>query len=172
MGDGTVGTPVEQSTPVQVGSADHVDVVAGYRHTCSIKSDATVRCWGDNTSNQIGQGGGGLPGYASPTAVSGVTAVSQLAVSREPAATDTCAVTASGELYCWGLGSGGVPSGVMNSAPLKASMGQYSRVAMSSYGGCGIETSETLSCWSTITGPYKNNSLGNGYFYGLPFPIK
>lgn len=172
VGDGTVGTPVEQSTPVQIGSADHVDVVAGYRHTCSIQSDATVRCWGDNQSNQLGQGPSGLSGSATPTAVSGVTAVSQLVVSREPAATDTCAVDASKELYCWGLGSGGVPSGGASSAPVKASAGQYSRVAMSSYGGCGIEVSQTLSCWSTITGPYKSNSLGNGYFYGLPFPIK
>jgi len=58
-------------------------VSAGDRHTCGIRMDGIVACWGDNTSGQASP----LPGTF--TAVSAGSA-------------HTCGIRTSGTLKCWG----------------------------------------------------------------------
>ena len=35
---------------------DVVDVEAGYEHTCAVKKDATVWCWGRGSEHRLGNG--------------------------------------------------------------------------------------------------------------------
>ncbi|MBM3785702.1 MAG: hypothetical protein FJW30_15155 [Acidobacteria bacterium] len=59
LGDGTF---VFRSTPVRVGSpltgfpAGVVSVAAGFVHACALHSDGRVRCWGENSRGQLGDG--------------------------------------------------------------------------------------------------------------------
>jgi alpha-tubulin suppressor-like RCC1 family protein len=38
------------------GLADIVALAGGWYHVCALRSDGTVLCWGDNGSNQLGDG--------------------------------------------------------------------------------------------------------------------
>jgi alpha-tubulin suppressor-like RCC1 family protein len=88
-------------TPVRVGAEQSwLDVAAGDRHTCAIRGDHTIWCWGSSDEGQAGQ--------LAP-------------VVREPARVDegadwnkivsgarhVCAIAANGSLWCWGAGEEG-----------------------------------------------------------------
>jgi alpha-tubulin suppressor-like RCC1 family protein len=57
LGDGTRGTTAMRLTPVTVlGITDAVEVSAGGNQTCMRSVGGVVRCWGDNTAGQLGDG--------------------------------------------------------------------------------------------------------------------
>ena len=65
LGDGTVGTPDNNPTPLLVTGSHTWDVlVAGDLHTCGIRTDGAAYCWGDD---EAGEGGDGSPDPGSPT---------------------------------------------------------------------------------------------------------
>ena len=73
--DGQLGdrTTDDRSSPVAVyGLASGVlSVTAGRYHTCAVLTSGAVKCWGDNSNGQLGDG---RPvGSSSPVAVSGLT---------------------------------------------------------------------------------------------------
>jgi alpha-tubulin suppressor-like RCC1 family protein len=57
---GQLGNGSTSTTPIGVASATTpiasgaVAIAAGERHTCAMKSDGTVWCWGYNGSGQLG----------------------------------------------------------------------------------------------------------------------
>ncbi len=111
LGDGTTGDPTLhlRAVPrkVQQGGGDIRGVVAisaGLFHTCALKGDGTVWCWGDDTYGQLGDGTTGDAGHHRLTAVrvrrgsgllSGVRAIG--AGERH-----TCARRGDGSAWCWG----------------------------------------------------------------------
>jgi alpha-tubulin suppressor-like RCC1 family protein len=58
--------------------------------------DGTASCWGDNTGGALGDGT--TTNRLTPTPVSGLTSVSQLAAGWN----HTCALKTDASLYCWG----------------------------------------------------------------------
>jgi alpha-tubulin suppressor-like RCC1 family protein len=52
-------TTTSSSVPVAVGGLSGATALAaGYKHTCAVLADATVRCWGGNTDGELGDGTG------------------------------------------------------------------------------------------------------------------
>lgn len=99
LGDGTT---TSRSSPVPVQSpfnADVIDVSAGYTHSCLVRRNYDVYCWGKNDRGQLGIGGptdGGAPNALAPSlAASNVVRVGV-------AGWHTCALTTLGEVRCWG----------------------------------------------------------------------
>lgn len=74
-----------------------VDVAAGDGHACLLRSDGTVRCWGANDFGQLGDG----TRTARPEPVEVVGAPPDVA-QIDAQGNDTCALTAAGEVWCWG----------------------------------------------------------------------
>ena len=79
----------------------------GVFHTCVVKYDGTVSCWGaEYVSEALGSGDGEYSGYPvdvlDSTGTTGSTLSSVVQVSA--GGQHTCAVKANGELYCWGEG--------------------------------------------------------------------
>ena len=97
----THNTRVELPGPV-------LDVATHKNHVCALveisSSDTSVYCWGSNVSGQLGDGS--FTDSATPVAVGGdLTAetVAQVVVGAQ----HTCALTESGEIYCWGVNEQG-----------------------------------------------------------------
>lgn len=82
-------------------------VATGAKHACALMASGAVRCWGDNTVGQLGQGNqesrGGKPGDMPPPDV----ALGGKAVHLVAAGQRTCAVMDTGSLRCWGDNGGG-----------------------------------------------------------------
>jgi len=83
--------------PVKViGLSSVISIASGWGHSCAMRSDGSVWCWGGNTAGQVGN-----PTFADqpiPVRVPGLPTV----VSIHASGVGTCAVTTSGELWCWG----------------------------------------------------------------------
>jgi hypothetical protein len=100
VGDGT-DTAAALTEPVRALVSNVVSLVSGEGHTCALRTDRTVACWGGNTSGQTGLDTDatrvltpqGLP----------LTDVVQLAAG----AMHTCALRGDGTVYCWGANYAG-----------------------------------------------------------------
>ena len=66
-------------------------------HTCAVRNDGTVRCWGNNGSGQLGDTS--FTDRPTPVAVGGLTTA--VAVSAGSTC-HTCALLADGTVRCWG----------------------------------------------------------------------
>ena len=100
---GTGNTTSPQLTPVVAsGVSTATEVSVGDNHSCASLSNNTVKCWGLNTSGQIGTGNTTSP-KSTPTAVSGVTTAS----STGGGATHSCAILYDSSIKCWGLNTSG-----------------------------------------------------------------
>lgn len=86
-----------------------IAVAAGYAHTCALLEDGQVKCWGLNTSGELGLGHrfsrGDLPAEADTV----LSAVPLGAIAVEIAVGDrhTCALVEGGLVKCWGRGEFG-----------------------------------------------------------------
>jgi alpha-tubulin suppressor-like RCC1 family protein len=80
-------------------------VTAGSNHTCVLTSAGAVRCWGDNSLSQLGDGTKTQRGL--PVDVVGLSSgVTDIASRAE----QTCAIVTGGGVKCWGLpNTGDVP---------------------------------------------------------------
>ena len=89
-------------------------IAAGFRHTCAIKSDGTLACWGYNSSAQLGSGN--RNSYWTPNTVAGLAGVTAIATG----ANETCAIHSGGNLSCWGNTSNTLPVAVAGFTGVKA----------------------------------------------------
>jgi alpha-tubulin suppressor-like RCC1 family protein len=78
---------------------------AGFDHTCVGVGPGNLYCWGSNASGEIGTGEECPPGceYLTAVAVGKITDAVQVNAGKY----FTCAVSASGRLWCWGINSTG-----------------------------------------------------------------
>jgi hypothetical protein len=111
----------------QASAAVFTQVSAGGYHTCSVRTDSTLACWGDNTYGQ-----------ATPPAVT----FSQVSAGLG----HTCGVKTDGTLACWGYNGSG------QATPPAVTFTQVSaNVALLLGFTCGVKTDGTLACWGDNT---------------------
>lgn len=82
-------------------------LAAGPVHTCALLVDGNVKCWGQNTYGQLGDGSTST--RSTPVAVTSGPAdvVALTASGLTIGGSHTCAVTRAGSIWCWGSGSHG-----------------------------------------------------------------
>lgn len=95
LGNGKIGG--FELLPVEVtGIKDAVQIHVGMGHTCAVRKNKDVLCWGYGAFGNLGNNSKESSG--SPVQVQGVNDVVSISSGRF----NSCAVTTAGELFCWG----------------------------------------------------------------------
>jgi hypothetical protein len=148
------GTTTLRTTPVQVGATlkPWRSVSTGEDHTCALRSDQDIYCWGNNGAGQVGQNNVGPNHVATVKKPASITGnggwVSVTAGYRH-----TCAINRDGTLSCWGasssgqLGNGGFDGFGIGSPQHAGTAKNWATVSAGSFFTCGIRGDGTLWCW-------------------------
>jgi alpha-tubulin suppressor-like RCC1 family protein len=152
--------PRPVTTPAAGGWAN---VTAGGNHSCAIRANGTLWCWGRNETGQLGignQNNQNLPRQVTTPAPGGWASVTAGGGDY------TCAIRSGGTLWCWGfndygqLGHGSPDPAVL---PLQVTTPALRGWASVTTGGdhtCAIRTNRALWCW----GLNNSGQLGLGYY--------
>jgi alpha-tubulin suppressor-like RCC1 family protein len=146
LGTGNAGTP---NTPTPVVMADNsylqgvIGVAAGEVHSCAVKSDGTVWCWGTGSSGQLGTG---TPNNNSqpPTQVTQLNNATQLAALDDT----TCARASDTTVWCWGNNQSNIPVQVLVE-PGGAAFTDVAEVAVGQSHTCARKTDGSVWCWGS-----------------------
>lgn len=151
---GSQGTPIAEPT-----DSTWLVLEAGRAHTCGVRANETMWCWGWNVSGQLGNGEHGS-GEQEPAPVQ-VGAGNQWKTVA-PGNYHTCAIDTTGRLWCWGLNSSGqLGDGTTTRRTTPTQVGtatDWESVTLMSRSTCGIRAGGTLWCW----GQNSSGQLGLG----------
>ena len=82
---------------------DVTQISTGYSYACALTTSGGVKCWGNNANGQLGDGT--TTNRLTPVNVSGLTSgVSSVSIGAND---NTCALTTSGGVKCWGHNGSG-----------------------------------------------------------------
>ncbi len=181
------GTTTDSSVAVQVKNVGGTGTVAstselysaerlasGEKHSCVLRADTSVVCWGQGDKGQLGSGATGdqsLPVVVT-TASGPLTGVRALGAGMK----HSCAVTAA-QLACWGENSDGqlgdgTTSARSFAAPVLTAGGPALTGAVEVHGGeshtCAHARAGVAWCW----GRNDKGQLGNGTTTKSPNPVQ
>jgi alpha-tubulin suppressor-like RCC1 family protein len=156
LGNGSMASSIAPASPLTIAGGVKA-ITAGGAHTCAIKTNDEVVCWGYNAQGQLGDGTNansltpvtvGIPG--------GVTAISA-------GGNHTCALKTNGDIACWGDNTygqfgNGTTTGSNTPVVLSIPGGIIAVSAGSTRHVCAIKTSGDALCWGDGT----FGQLGNG----------
>ena len=132
-------------------------IATGGRHTCMIVGGDRVRCWGNNSFGQLGDGT--TSNRTTPTPVSGSSGVVDLTevVQIAAGANHTCVLIADGTARCWGNNSfGQLGDGTTTQRLTPTTVPGLTGVVQITAGGshaCALLDDGTARCWG-------NNDFG------------
>lgn len=143
LGRSDVAAGASSARPGVVGTSYSM-VSAGRHHTCGIRLDKTLWCWGRDAEGQLGIQSS--DNQFMPKQV-GVAFVNVSAGGAH-----TCAVSQGGSLFCWGkndqgqLGLGAVSAGVNVPSPVGPQRRWLTVIAGGEH-SCAMADDGTLWCW-------------------------
>jgi alpha-tubulin suppressor-like RCC1 family protein len=155
----TATLSINSATPAATAPPATGKISLGQFHTCAVKADSTVACWGHNSSHEVTSGPVN-PSVPEPVVVAGLTGITQVAAGYQR----SCAIGNLGSIWCWG--------GAMTTpTPLKDSNGAdvlgAKVLAMGYVHNCFIDAGTTVRCWGDNSG----NQLGQGAASAYTSPV-
>jgi hypothetical protein len=141
--------------PQQVGDQDDwIDVQAGQNHSCGLRVEGSLWCWGENSFGNLGTGD--FTSHSSPFPI-GDASYTDLSLDTF----HTCAVDENADLWCWGrnvegqLGLGDIQDRAL---PTRVASGGWAQVAVGRFHTCAKKLDDSVWC----TGENVVGQLGVG----------
>ncbi|MEK7748403.1 MAG: Ig-like domain-containing protein [Nitrospirota bacterium] len=153
------------TTTLTINSAVPVHLPLGKNHTCARMTDGEMKCWGQNSSGQLGNKT--KDDATTPSSVEGKRGAVDMALGGK----HTCAVFENGTISCWGdntHGQIGDGTNISSTVPRRVSdlLGAQVVTAGQSH-TCAILQSGVLKCW----GDNQFGQLGNGGTSSSTVPV-
>lgn len=149
-----LGDTIDRSSPTRVGTATNWRAVSAGSNstTCAVNTLDEVFCWGWNFSGQVGVD----PATTSIVSPTKVTALGTTVRSVSVGSVNSCVVTTSSEIRCWGNNSYGqlgtaVPVGQSSHTPtaINGLSGTYNVVATGVDSICALRSDASVYCWGS-----------------------
>lgn len=148
------GTEVAKSSPVDVvGLGNGVAAIGiGRSHSCAVTTTGEVKCWGDNGQDQLGDSTGGI--QRTPADVAGLNG-SAAVISA--GSSNTCILTTSGDIKCWG-------AGVLTPTAKAGLESGMTAIATGNSHTCVLTSGGGVKCWGwNDTGQLGDGTTENTY---------
>ena len=149
LGDGTTTTRRSAVMVNGLGAGSGVTALAaGGIHTCALKGDGAVLCWGRNGEGQLGDNS--TTQRLQPTAVNGLAAGSDV-IALTAGGYHTCALKSDGAVLCWGDNGAGQLGVSTTAGPLPQAVvvGGITAASLSVGTGhaCAVRGDGVTMCW-------------------------
>jgi alpha-tubulin suppressor-like RCC1 family protein len=149
-GVGADDTERDGLSPLRVGAAEWLAVATGDGHTCAVRLDGALVCWGRNSSHELG-----------PEARIQVRAPIRVGTNADwlepvPGQQYTCAIRRDGSVWCWGqnIGSGdgeGFPLGIdqpeIDTPTRVPGVPAVTGLSTMVFHTCAVSADAALYCW-------------------------
>ena len=156
-------TPNLSDVPVEITGLDQgvTALALGAHHACIINGEGGVQCWGNDGHGELGDGtiapgavDGAAPAYtALAMSVVGLSDAHAVTAGRD----FSCALTAAGEVHCWGRNDHGqLGDGTLADSAVPVAVRGLGAVAAVVAGGdfaCALTIQSQVLCWG-------NNDVG------------
>ena len=169
LGNGDTSGTGQDSPVVADSGTTYKKISAGRNHTCGLTVAGKIRCWGTNSSGQVGIGSVVSP-QGTPQDVDAATEYIDVATGEDT----SCGITKTNVLKCWGGNSDGQlgdGSTTTRTSPVVIDSGvSYASVSIGGtyfYHSCGITTGGVLKCW----GNNSQGQLGRGNTTNSTSPV-
>lgn len=149
------------SFPINLGSSKTaLKISVNYAHSCAILNDGSVKCWGQNTSGQLGYGDNKKLAMPAATTI----AIGAKARAIATGLAHTCVITEANNVKCWGansagqLGYGDYTARLAPEAlPVDLGAGRSAKsLSLGAYHSCAVLDNDSVKCW----GNNANGQLG------------
>ncbi len=149
-------------------------VAGGYDHSCALNPAGHVRCWGDNSSGQLGNNT--TTDSPTPTPVQVVDRNGQPLANITAISTGfehSCALDTAGHVYCWGSnGYGQLGNNTRTDSPTPTPVQVIDRngqplanitaISTGAHDSCVLNTTGHVHCWGhNSSGQLGNNTITN-----------
>jgi alpha-tubulin suppressor-like RCC1 family protein len=169
-------------TPEPVpGLSNVVSLTSGALHSCAVNSAGEGYCWGSNRYGELGTAvpvtdtceaegpiGGRTTCSATPLRVASVPALREISAG----AAFTCAISTTGDAFCWGrndTGQLGTPTPGATSTPVPVTGGSgLAQISSGFSHTCAVRTDGRIVCW----GAGGSGQLGNGSTSNSTTPVQ
>jgi len=146
LGSGTAVKAIHEP-PAPVRDIDEViDVGVGDEHTCAVRRDGTVWCWGANTFGALGRGTDDFEPHPKPARAGDIRDAENVFIDGST----TCVRLRGGRVRCWGMnsyGQVGIKQSIAPTWPVAfGTVDSATDMALANGATCAVLADGTLHC--------------------------